>query len=102
MANSKPHESQVINHKSGETAKIPAVADKNGVSKNAERKRQERVKSLEQQVADTESHLQTLGKEIEAAGIQGQTGKVRELSSDYASAQRALDALWVELGELLE
>ena len=102
VANSKPHESQVINHKSGETAKIPAVADKNGVSKNAERKRQERVKSLEQQVADTESHLQTLGKEIEAAGIQGQTGKVRELSSDYASAQRALDALWVELGELLE
>lgn len=100
-ANFKSHESQVIRHKSGETTKIPAVADKNGVSKNAERKRQERVKSLEQQVADTESHLQTLGKEIEAAGIQGQTGKVRELSSDYASAQRALDALWVELGELL-
>ncbi len=99
-ANFKSHESQVINHKSSEPTKAP-TGDKNGVSKNAERKRQERVKSLEQQVADTESHLQTLGKEIEAAGIQGQTGKVRKLSSDYASAQRALDALWAELGELL-
>ena len=29
-------------------------------------------------------------------------GAVRELSEDYASAQRALDALWAELGELLE
>lgn len=73
----------------------------NALSKNAERKRQERVKAIETEIADTETHLLSLGKEIETAGTKGQTSKVRELSEDYASAQRALDALWAELGELV-
>ena len=95
-------ESPVISHKSGEAVQPVVAANKSGVSKNAERKRQEQVKGLELQIADTESHLLALSKEIETAGTNGQTSKVRELSADYASAQRALDALWAELGELLD
>ena len=119
-ANGTGHASRVTNHESNvkrqtsnqPTSSLQSAISKSPtanssvssspISKNAERKRQERVKLLEAQIADTESHLLTLGKEIETAGTKGQPGAVRELSEDYASAQRALDALWVELGELLE
>jgi len=99
-SNAKP-ESSISNLQSPISTTLTPNTNANALSKNAERKRQERVKVIETEIADTETHLLSLGKEIEVAGTKGQTSKVRELSEDYASAQRALDALWAELGELV-
>jgi ATP-binding cassette subfamily F protein 3 len=65
-------------------------------SKNQDKRRAEKLSQVEAQISDLEAHLSAINKDLEAAGVQNQSGKVRELSADYAATQRALDALLKE------
>jgi ATP-binding cassette subfamily F protein 3 len=65
-------------------------------SKNQDKRRAEKLAQVENQISDLEAHLSAINKDLEAAGVQNQSGKVRELSADYAATQRALDALLKE------
>ena len=69
-------------------------------SKNQDKRRAEKLSQIESQISDLEAHLGAINKDMENAGAQNQNGKVRELSEDYASTQRALDALMKEWEKL--
>jgi ATP-binding cassette subfamily F protein 3 len=84
-----------------EDARKPPVSKHvSPASKNADKKRAEKIAAVETQISDLEAVLAAISKDMEAAGAANQSSKVRELSADFASTQRALDLLLQEWEQL--
>ena len=77
---------------------MPAMPSQSAAkkSKNSDKQRERRLAELEGEIANLEAHLGLINQDMQAAGAKQQTGRVRELSADYASSQRALEALMHE------
>jgi len=88
-----------------ETRNGPVIAtrekkEKKGLSKDQERKRKERLSTLEQEISMLEQHLKSI--EVQLENPPADAGKVQRLSEEYARVQVDLDERineWTTLSE---
>jgi ATP-binding cassette subfamily F protein 3 len=81
----------VVAPKPASAAVEPAKA-----SKNADRKKQQLIDALEQQISEHEARLAALAAELERASASNDAARVTELGKQHAATQHALEGLLVE------
>ncbi len=75
-------------------------AEKSGLSKNEQRKLDEKISAIENSIEETEAEIESITAELESVSATGDYEKIQTVTEKYESAQGKLEQLMIEWEEL--